>query len=100
MYPLCLQLSMNARAAVALATFCMHALNHLAQPFVILLAMAGLAFSPGVMPIDRHLQDSTEQGHNISFLLRSYEGVLHFCSCVKTKAIRQVAFYCPSLSLF
>jgi hypothetical protein len=48
-YPLRLQLSIDAQTPVTLATRYMHKLNHLARPFILLLATAGLAFPPGVI---------------------------------------------------
>jgi hypothetical protein len=82
-HPLRLQFSMDAGTAVALAALCMHTPNQLAQPFVFLLATAGLASPPGVTPAHRNLQHSTEQGHCTPFPLLFYEGVLRFGSCVK-----------------
>ncbi len=61
----------------------MHTPNQLAQPFVFLLATAGLAFPPGVLPAHRNLQHSTEQGHCTPFPLLFYAGALRFGSCVK-----------------
>ena len=57
--------------------------NRLAQPCVLLLATAGLAFPPGVIRTDRDIQHSTEQSHCTPFPLLFYEGVLRFGSCVK-----------------